>query len=134
MTKVPSLITSLHFFCFLTDPESNGGSFLIRRGDFNIGSLANVFLRVRCKTSAGLGASREMKIALADKRQCTFIGKYILLYTKCSISIYLGTLDGGLGCLLPIPEKVYRRLSMLQIKMTQGLRHLGGLNPKAFRY
>ena len=23
---------------------------------------------------------------------------------------------------------------MLQIKMTQGLRHLGGLNPKAFRY
>lgn len=55
---------------------------MIRRGDFNIGSLANVFLRVRCKTSAGLGASREMKIALADKRQCTFIGKHILLYTK----------------------------------------------------
>jgi hypothetical protein len=45
----------------------------------------------------------------------------------------LGTLDGSIGCLLPIPEKVYRRLSMLQIKMTQGLKHLAGLNPKAFR-
>lgn len=45
----------------------------------------------------------------------------------------IATLDGGIGCLLPIPEKVYRRLSMLQVKMTQGLRHNAGLNPKAFR-
>ena len=43
------------------------------------------------------------------------------------------TLDGGLGCLVPIPEKVYRRMIMLQLKMNSGLSHLAGLNPKAFR-
>ncbi|XP_019849049.1 PREDICTED: cleavage and polyadenylation specificity factor subunit 1-like [Amphimedon queenslandica] len=99
------------------NPASSGGANLVRCGDIHVGSLVNVFLNIRCKTSAGLGASREMKIALADKRQCTFFG----------------TLDGGIGCLLPIPEKVYRRLSMLQVKMTQGMRHMAGLNPKAFR-
>jgi len=43
------------------------------------------------------------------------------------------TLDGGLGYLLPIAEKTYRRLHMLQIKLVQGLPHTAGLNPKAFR-
>lgn len=46
----------------------------------------------------------------------------------------LGTLDGGLGYLLPVPEKAYRRLSMLQIKMVHGIPHDAGLNPKAYRY
>lgn len=36
--------------------------------------------------------------------------------------------------MINVPEKIYRRLSMLQIKLTQGLRHNAGLNPKAFRY
>ena len=36
--------------------------------------------------------------------------------------------------MLPVPEKVYRRLSMLQIKMVHGIPHDAGLNPKAFRY
>jgi cleavage and polyadenylation specificity factor subunit 1 len=99
------------------NPDSNGGSNLVWCGAINIGSHVNCFINIRCKSSATLGASREMKIALLDKRQCTFFG----------------TLDGSIGCLLPIPEKVYRRLSMLQIKMTQGLKHLAGLNPKAFR-
>lgn len=49
------------------------------------------------------------------------------------LSFSLATLDGGIGCLLPVPEKVYRRLSMLQVKMTHGMRHLAGLNPKGFR-
>ena len=48
--------------------------------------------------------------------------------------LMLGTLDGGLGYIMAVPEKVYRRLSMLQIKLTQGVRHLGGMNPKAYRF
>ena len=43
------------------------------------------------------------------------------------------TLDGGVGYLLPIPEKGYRRLLMLQMKLSNGLPHVAGLNPKAFR-
>ena len=61
---------------FLTlDPESNGGLYLVRRGEFNLGAHINVFFRIRCKTSAGLGASRELKIAFADKRHISFFGK-----------------------------------------------------------
>ena len=59
------------------DPDSNGGAFLTRRGDFNIGSVVNAFVRIRCKSSAGIGAPSEMKIALMDKRQCIFYGMLI---------------------------------------------------------
>lgn len=45
-----------------------------------------------------------------------------------------GTLDGGLGYVLAVPEKVYRRLSMLQLKLVNGVAHYAGLNPKAFRF
>lgn len=46
---------------------------------------------------------------------------------------FTATLDGGIGYLLPVPEKVYRRLLMLQAKLSNGLPHVAGLNPKAFR-
>ena len=44
------------------------------------------------------------------------------------------TLDGGLGLLLPMQEKTYRRLLMLQNALNTMLPHHAGLNPKAFRY
>ena len=59
-----------------------------------------------------------------------------ILYIRTSPSPSMrtpATLDGGLGYLLPIAEKTYRRLHMLQIKLVQGLPHTAGLNPKAFR-
>lgn len=43
------------------------------------------------------------------------------------------TLDGGMGLLLPMQEKTYRRLLMLQNALTTMLPHHAGLNPKAFR-
>ena len=45
----------------------------------------------------------------------------------------IATLDGGIGYILPIAEKVYRRLLMLQTKLSTGIPHNAGLNPKAFR-
>lgn len=43
------------------------------------------------------------------------------------------TLDGGIGLLLPMQEKTYRRLLMLQNALNTMLPHHAGLNPKAFR-
>ncbi|XP_026550411.1 cleavage and polyadenylation specificity factor subunit 1-like, partial [Notechis scutatus] len=43
------------------------------------------------------------------------------------------TLDGGMGLLLPMQEKTYRRLLMLQNALTSMLPHHAGLNPRAFR-
>lgn len=45
----------------------------------------------------------------------------------------VATLDGGVGLLLPMQEKTYRRLLMLQNALTTMLSHHAGLNPKAFR-
>lgn len=44
------------------------------------------------------------------------------------------TLDGGMGLLLPMQEKTYRRLLMLQNALNTMLPHHAGLNPKAFRF
>ncbi len=44
------------------------------------------------------------------------------------------TLDGGVGLLLPMQEKTYRRLLMLQNALNTMLPHHAGLNPKAFRF
>ena len=43
------------------------------------------------------------------------------------------SLDGGLGFVLPLPEKTYRRLLMLQNLLTSQLTHCLGLNPRTFR-
>ena len=43
------------------------------------------------------------------------------------------TLDGSVGMLLPMVEKTYRRLLMLQNTLTNGISHIGGLNPKSYR-
>ena len=51
----------------------------------------------------------------------------------CVVFTNQGTLDGGLGYVITVPEKVYRRLNMLQLKLTQGVRHIAGLNPKFHR-
>ena len=63
-------------FFFFAGPDSNGGAFLTRQGDFNVGSIINTFVRIRCKSSAGLAASTEIKIALMDKRHSLFYGTY----------------------------------------------------------
>lgn len=52
----------------------------------------------------------------------------------CSIlPVPIATLDGGVGLLLPMQEKTYRRLLMLQNALTTMLSHHAGLNPKGFR-
>lgn len=65
-------------------PESNGGLYLTRRGDFNVGAHISSFLRVRCKTSAPLGASQEIKALMAEKRHVTFFGKW----APCCTGVY----------------------------------------------
>lgn len=95
--------------------ESLGGTRLIRRGDFHFGSRINSFFRISCKVPN----------YVKDKRlKQSVINKHITQFA---------TLDGGLGYILPISEKTYRRLLMLQNVLTTSLPHTAGLNPKSFR-
>uniref|UniRef100_A0A8C2ECD7 Cleavage and polyadenylation specificity factor subunit 1 n=1 Tax=Cyprinus carpio TaxID=7962 RepID=A0A8C2ECD7_CYPCA len=53
--------------------------------------------------------------------------------TSLIVCVCAATLEGGVGLLLPMQEKTYRRLLMLQNALTTMLPHHAGLNPKAFR-
>lgn len=47
---------------------------------------------------------------------------------------FIATLDGSLGYILPVPEKTYRRLLMLQNVLVTHICHIAGLNPKSYRH
>ncbi|XP_062865337.1 cleavage and polyadenylation specificity factor subunit 1 [Trichomycterus rosablanca] len=94
--------------------ESFGGMRLLRRADFNVGAHVNTFWRMPCR-----GVQDQ-----SSKKALTWDNKHIT---------WFATLDGGIGLLLPMPEKTYRRLLMLQNALTTMLPHHAGLNPKAFR-
>ncbi|XP_043073522.1 cleavage and polyadenylation specificity factor subunit 1 [Puntigrus tetrazona] len=94
--------------------ESFGGMRLLRRADFNVGGHVNAFWRMPCRGT----------LDPASKKALTWDNKHIT---------WFATLDGGVGLLLPMQEKTYRRLLMLQNALTTMLPHHAGLNPKAFR-
>ncbi|XP_046387222.1 cleavage and polyadenylation specificity factor subunit 1 isoform X1 [Ischnura elegans] len=95
--------------------ESYGGQRLLRRADFHLGQHVNTFFRVRCKQ---VEASPERPLTVSPER------RHITMFA---------TLDGGIGYLMPVPEKTYRRLLMLQNVLINHIPHTAGLNPKAFR-
>ncbi|XP_017276548.1 cleavage and polyadenylation specificity factor subunit 1 isoform X1 [Kryptolebias marmoratus] len=94
--------------------ESFGGLRLLRRGDFNVGAHINTLWRMPCRGALDSGS----------KKALTWDNKHIT---------WFATLDGGVGLLLPMTEKTYRRLLMLQNALNTLLQHHAGLNPKAFR-
>ena len=95
--------------------ESHGGHRLIRKADFHIGQAISTMFRIRCKVTDPTSERRYPP--MIEKRQM----------------VVLGSLDGGVGYLLPIPEKTYRRLQMLHNVLQSTLTHVAGLNPKSFR-
>ncbi|XP_015127450.1 cleavage and polyadenylation specificity factor subunit 1 [Diachasma alloeum] len=95
--------------------ESSGGQKLIRKADFHLGQKVNTFFRIKAKVSDPGNGKRCF--SGADKRHVTMFA----------------TLDGSLGYILPVPEKTYRRLLMLQNVLVTHISHMAGLNPKAYR-
>ena len=90
------------------DADTRGGRMLVKRADFNLGARATVLNRISCRPDI-LGGLAE---------------RHNILY---------GTNQGSIGNVCPVDEKVYRRLEMLENKLTTSLEHRAGLNPKAFR-
>ncbi|MGH0175901.1 UNVERIFIED_CONTAM: hypothetical protein FKN15_071653 [Acipenser sinensis] len=111
--------------------ESFGGMRLLRRADFNVGANVNAFWRMPCRGTPE-GASK--KSLGWDGKHITWFGSGWLIWA-CEFPVLLSsaTLDGGIGLLLPMQEKTYRRLLMLQNALNTMIPHHAGLNPKAFR-
>ncbi|XP_033987005.1 cleavage and polyadenylation specificity factor subunit 1-like [Trematomus bernacchii] len=106
---------NLYVYMYLPEAkESFGGMRLLRRADFNAGANINTFWRMPCRGALEAGS----------KKALSWDNKHIT---------WFATLDGGVGMLLPMQEKTYRRLLMLQNALNSMLPHHAGLNPKAFR-
>ena len=93
------------------DPASIGGQKLLHTADINISSCVTSFFRCRVR-SENTGTDKPK-----DSRQAS----------------WFGTLEGGVGLVLPVPEKTFRRLHMVQNMLIHCIPHYAGLNPKAFR-
>ncbi|XP_055533699.1 cleavage and polyadenylation specificity factor subunit 1 [Wyeomyia smithii] len=94
--------------------ESIGGQRLLRKCDYHVGQKINTMFRVQCDYHESDSSKRNLNY---DYKHTT----------------YFATLDGGLGFVLPLPEKTYRRLFTLQNVLMTHSPHLCGLNPKSFR-
>ncbi|KAM6125776.1 LOW QUALITY PROTEIN: cleavage and polyadenylation specificity factor subunit 1 [Pterocles gutturalis] len=92
--------------------ESFGGAASCRRADFHVGAHVCTFWRTPCR-----GGDPNRRGSAWDSKHIT----------------WFATLDGGLGLLLPMQEKTFRRLLMLQNALSSALPTNAGLNPRAFR-
>lgn len=117
---------------------------LLRRADFHVGAHVNTFWRTPCR---GAAEGPSKKSVVWENKHITWFGECWDAVSRGggqpgaqgregqpgSHGISSATLDGGIGLLLPMQEKTYRRLLMLQNALTTMLPHHAGLNPRAFR-
>ncbi|GAB0099522.1 Cleavage and polyadenylation specificity factor subunit 1 [Sergentomyia squamirostris] len=101
--------------------ESFGGQRLLRKADYHVGQRINSMFRIQCHMHEHLQQRPEQ---VERRLFSNYDHKHVTFYA---------TLDGGLGFCLPLPEKTYRRLFMLQNLLMVHSAHLCGLNPKVYR-
>eukprot|EP00041_Stephanoeca_diplocostata_P030602 m.932075 g.932075 ORF g.932075 m.932075 type:complete len:1699 (+) comp23786_c0_seq2:1789-6885(+) len=102
----------------LDDPDTFGGRILLRRADFHLGCSPTAMYRLRCSTGAVAAQYRGLLGAAVG------VSRHLVAY---------GSKEATCGMLLPVTENRYRRLQMLQTKLTTGLPQRAGLNPKQYR-
>ncbi|KXS16802.1 hypothetical protein M427DRAFT_55141 [Gonapodya prolifera JEL478] len=95
------------------DVRSLGGTKLLGRGEFHVGSQVHQMVRMR-------------KMSLPRKRGAAAV-------TSRQQAVIMTTADGGLCAMVPISEKMYRRLTAVANRLISGAQQVAGLNPKAFR-
>ena len=109
---------NLHVMQFAPrDIESRGGQRLLRVSDFHLGvQVASMFRKRVDGTSAVVPATRGRTAAPPS----------------CYVNI-MGTSEGGVGALIPVSERAFRRLFTLQNVMVNTLPQNCALNPREFR-
>lgn len=87
--------------------ESRGGSVLLKRADMHLGSPVTALATHRLR-------------AVGPRERDRF-------------ATFFGDADGGVGAIVPVDERVFRRLYALQSIMANALEHAGSCNPRAHR-
>ncbi|EFP85411.2 uncharacterized protein PGTG_11767 [Puccinia graminis f. sp. tritici CRL 75-36-700-3] len=90
-----------------TNIESQGGQKLLCRSEFN--------------TSSEMTCSMQFGKRLSAKDEAKVMGTFF------------ASLDGSISSLVPAKEAVYKRLQLVQTRLTRHIQHFAGLNPKGHR-
>ncbi|KAJ3154030.1 Cleavage and polyadenylation specificity factor subunit 1 [Geranomyces variabilis] len=108
--------------------QSSSGQKLIRRGDLHIGQHVSKIIRLaRLPPHVGIPA---VPSGAGDKPGSIQTPSDVQCRQQVTLS---GTLEGGLLLMVPVTEKLYKRLYGLYSKMVNNLQHPAGLNPRGFR-
>jgi cleavage and polyadenylation specificity factor subunit 1 len=119
-----------------TDPESYGGQRLLRRADFRLGQSVFQLRRLPCVPTPSELRSNPALIGKPSRRHACWWGAFEICATSICFwgAERVGGADGSVSALLPLPERVYKRLVMLQNRLVTFLPQRAGLNPKLYRY
>ncbi|TPX33999.1 2-dehydropantoate 2-reductase [Synchytrium microbalum] len=93
--------------------QSFGGQRLIRKVDYHVGSHINKMIRLR-RLPRPIQQDGDAVVSRQHGLLC-------------------GTLDGGLGMMVPVSDKQFKRMYALWSKLVNGLQHVAGLNPRGYR-
>ncbi|KAK9727894.1 mRNA cleavage and polyadenylation factor subunit [Basidiobolus ranarum] len=104
---------NVHLFSYSPyNVQSFSGQKLIRRGDFHCGASVQTMTRIAKKPIP----SEDGTTTPSRQHLCL-----------------CGTLDGSVQMIVPVSEKLYKRMQLLYTQLVNGLQHPAGLNPKAHR-
>ncbi|CDH59136.1 cleavage and polyadenylation specificity factorsubunit 1 [Lichtheimia corymbifera JMRC:FSU:9682] len=90
--------------------QSFAGQKLIRRGDFHVGGQVRSMVR--------------LPQVIQEGESYRYSRRHFCL---------CGSFSGSISAVSPIPEKTFKRLNTLYGQLVNGLQHVAGLNPRAFR-
>lgn len=91
---------------------------------------------VRIIDPLGLDATAEFHVGSRVVKLCRYKLPNIQLFgfrMYPSHGNFLGTDSGCFGVLIPLEEKQFRQLSLLESKLYTTIQHEGGMNPKSYR-
>ncbi|CAG8474587.1 7722_t:CDS:10 [Paraglomus occultum] len=114
---------NIHLFQYAPyNLQSFAGQKLVRRGDFHVGAQINTMVRIKRREVVRRDNAGADQMMMTDEESGSFAELCLC-----------GTLDGSIGMVTPIPEKMYKRMQLLHAQMVNGIPHPAGLNPKSFR-
>lgn len=137
------MVVSLFLFSVV---ESKKGFRLLHLADFHLGSNASMLLPHRLldyptgvptrsrqrsdtsTTSTAISTSASSVMASAPP-----LGSRFDKNSNTKSALFVGTMEGGIGMLLPVDERTHRRLALLQSIMTTTVTMACALNPTEYR-
>ena len=112
------------------DEASRGGNKLVCKSDFHLGVQTISFDAHYCRNSLLVHSSTANSTMTALKQHDTLFGR---ADDDIRFGVHFGTGDGGFGCITPVNEQIYWRLTALQSVMSNALENNCGLSHRAWR-